>query len=102
MFEAPKFGRTPRNSIPLGSSRRYYLAHWPPFGHSFTPSEIIIGAFELQTSCNTAPTITAAAVSVQKGSASSNKQIATVSDAEDAESALGVKVDGGTSSTRMP
>jgi hypothetical protein len=59
-----------------------------------------IGAFEIQTACNTAPTITAATgVTRQQGAASSNSQIATVSDNEDPPTSLTVTVDGGTSST---
>ena len=48
---------------------------------------------------NTAPTITAATISRQQGAASSNSQIATVSDNEDPPTSLTVTVDGGSSST---
>ena len=44
---------------------------------------------------NTLPTITAVAVTRQKGSPAANSQIATVMDAEDAENNLGVTIDGG-------
>ena len=55
-----------------------------------------IGAFEVQ---NTPPTITAATISRQQGAASSNSQIATVSDSEDPLTALTVTVNGDTSAT---
>jgi hypothetical protein len=48
---------------------------------------------------NTPPTITAATISRQQGAASSNSQIATVSDNEDPPTSLTVTVDGGSSST---
>jgi len=55
-----------------------------------------IGAFEVQ---NTPPTITALTISRAKGAASSNSQIATVSDNEDPATSLTVTVNGGTSAT---
>jgi CSLREA domain-containing protein len=59
-----------------------------------------IGSFEVQAPSNTPPTITAASgVTRQQGAASSNSQIATVSDNEDAPTALIVTVNGGTSAT---
>jgi hypothetical protein len=48
---------------------------------------------------NTPPTITAATISRAKGAASSNSQIATVSDNEDPATSLTVTVNGGTSAT---
>ncbi|GEM_PF-1984241 len=48
---------------------------------------------------NTAPTISAVAITRQQGSPSSNSTIANVNDAEDAENTLIVKVNGSTSAT---
>src|SRR5262249_47925287 len=54
-----------------------------------------IGAFEVQTVCNTAPTITAATgVTRQQGAASSISQIATVSDNQDPPTSLTVTING--------
>jgi hypothetical protein len=55
-----------------------------------------IGAFEVQ---NTPPTITAATISRQQGAASSNSQIATVSDNQDPPTSLTVTVNGSSSAT---
>jgi hypothetical protein len=58
-----------------------------------------IGAFEVQTVCNTPPIITGATISRQQGAASSNSQIATVSDVDQSPNTLTVTVNGGASAT---
>ena len=56
-----------------------------------------VGAFELQTACNTAPTITAATgVTLPQDASVSNSSIATVNDDQDAEDTLSVTVNGPT------
>ena len=58
-----------------------------------------MAVFELQQTCNTAPTITASAVSRQQAAGTSSSTIATVGDADQALDTLIVTIDAGSSST---
>ena len=65
-------------------------------GNGDATATVDIGAFEIQNAC---PAISAQAVSLAKHSSLTGVQIATVTDAEDAEQSLAVKINGSTSAT---
>jgi CSLREA domain-containing protein len=83
----------PATGVPLSDDQR---------GLGFTRiinKSVDIGAFEVQELPNTAPVIISMSVTAQQGATASNRQIATITDNEDAPENLTFSIDGGSSAS---